>query len=145
MSELIALVAHARDGEHFTVKDTRPIHGSYAGEGRPFILFSESIDAGTADAIAALTGWYPAQGIGFAAMCNGDEDHRILAELALWLAGRLSGYVDMGGEPDLPAGLPGNAHALPYDTASGWEAHATLLDPTALAAWMRCQAFRMVK
>ena len=39
LKELVRMVGNESDGESFWVRDTRGIGGTYAGEGRPFILF----------------------------------------------------------------------------------------------------------
>ena len=145
VNELIGLVAVHRDGDSFDVKDTRPISGSYRGEGRPFLLFKELIDEEESGEIERVLEWTSVNQIGFAAMCNRAEDHRILAEMALWLAERLSGYVDLGGELPFPPMLPGKIFSVSYVTASGLQGQYMIIDVTALRAWMSCPEFRMVK
>jgi hypothetical protein len=42
------------------------------------------------------------------AMCNDEIDQRILGRMALWIAEKTSGFVDLGGCVELPpSGLPG--------------------------------------
>ena len=45
----------------------------------------------------AQVGYFPEQEIGLAAMCNRPIDHRILGHLALRLAERFEGIIDLGG------------------------------------------------
>jgi len=147
VGELVRLVAGPGPpyGDEFSVKDTRSIGGSYQGEGRPFILFTEPRDPEEIAEVERILGWASTGDIGLAAMCNRPQDHRILAEMALWLAERLAGCVDLGGEISYPPHLPGRAISIPYITANGVEAHYTLLDPPALRAWLSSPEFHMIK
>jgi len=112
-------------------------------------------------------GLIPDKGITLAAMPNNPEDHRILGELAICVAERLGGIIDMlglivprgvsfeewQGAPwsvvrarieAFTASMPGKAVAVPSE--GGWEAwpsHA--VDPEFLRAWMRHPEFHMIK
>jgi hypothetical protein len=140
--DLIGLVAGVREGDSFWVNDTRPIGGAYAGEGRPFLLFWEAREERELQAIEKATGWMPAQEIGLAAMVNTEQDHRILAELAIWLAERHSGVVDLGGEVPLVSQA---VHESLSSSGEDLTAVAHIARPDALRAWLGSPDFRMVK
>lgn len=145
VDDLILLVGIYRDEELFGVTDTRAVGGSYQGIERPFILCREPRDSEEIGVIEASLGRELSSEVGLAAMCNGDEDHQILAEIAIWLSERLSGYIDLHGTKKFPANLPGRICLIPYETASGHQAEYAVTDTTALRAWLSCTEFRMVK
>jgi hypothetical protein len=145
VDELIRLIGCYRDAESFGVTDTRAVGGSYEGIERPFILYSEQRDSGEIGVIEASLGQELSGEVGLAAMCNGDEDHQILAEIAIWLSERLAGYIDLEGTKKFPENLPGRICLIPYETASGHQAEYAVIDSTALRAWLSCTEFRMVK
>lgn len=139
---LVGLVASVRDGDSFWVHDTRPIGGTYTGAGRPFLLFREPRGEGELRALEKAIGWMPAQEIGLAAMTNTKDDHRILAELAIWLAERDSGLVDFGGD------LPPVSQVVEQPSSEVGQpsfAVAHIADPRSLRAWLLSSEFRMVK
>jgi hypothetical protein len=79
-------------------------------------------------------------------MCNQDVDHQILGDVALWLAEKTCGFVDLCGRLELPSsGLPGEIILIPYETAWGDQAESMLMDRVAFRAWLGCPQFRMVK
>jgi hypothetical protein len=143
--DLILRVANRREANSFWVHDTRPIGGTFEGEARPFLLFSEPRVEDDLDTFVKAVGWTPIQDNGLAAMCNRKEDHRILGEMALWLSERLSGVVDLGGY--VPAiselGLP--SVNVGYSMVTGDGAYCTVVGPAALRAWLASPKFRMVK
>ena len=146
IEELVTLTASSREKDWLSIADTRAIGGTYEGEGRPFIWFHESRDADDLRTIAEILRIEPQQEIGLAAMCSQAVDHQILGEIALWLAEKTAGFVDLGGYEDLiPPGIPGTVARVPYDTAAGWTAECMVLDRTAMHAWLASPAFRMVK
>lgn len=144
VEELIELVANDEDGDIFTVTDTRPIKGHYAGAARSFVFFRDSWDTEDIARIAQASGWNIDHEIGLAAIGDGPEDRRILGELALWLAERLGGYVDIGAALTLQGELLANAFLLPAVTGSVAD-HTTVFNPAGLAAWLASPEFRMVK
>jgi hypothetical protein len=115
----------------------------------------------------------PCAGIGLQALGNQKEDHRILGELALYLAKAFEGLVDFGGAllpPNYDAfcrnplffkqanwedvrepfeqwqqTMPGRIIAIPYQTASGrtWATH--IGDAEFMAAWLQHPGFHMIK
>jgi hypothetical protein len=144
VAKLIRLVAVTQDVDSIYVADTCKIDGFYKGSGRPFLFFSELQDTIVTIELASALGYESISSVGLAAMCSGAEDHRILAEMALWLAERLSGYVDMNGKLPFPSNLPGKIFALPYDTINR-QAQYQVIDAIALRFWLSCPDFRMVK
>lgn len=142
VDELMELVAAVREGDSFWVQDTRQIGGSYTGEGRPFLLFWEPREGGELRSLETKIGWVPEDEIGPAAMCNDPQDHRILAEIAIWLAERQSGIVDLGGE--LPF-LSQTVHDVSSVNALCPAAIAHLATPSALRTWLGSAEFKMGK
>ena len=105
--QIIEAVSEAVEGEDFWVASTIPIGGVFAGTGRPFFWTLEFVDRSDPesatspeefDQIEGFAGFAPEVEIGFCAMCNADEDHRILGEIVLACAERLAGAIDFDGE-----------------------------------------------
>jgi Family of unknown function (DUF6368) len=135
--------------------------------GRPFILRFGEEYAGEFDELAAsglpdVLGWAPVDAIGFAAMCNGEDDHRSLAELCLRFARQWDGLVDFCGTivaPDAPSSTTGRPPARRdnvqdlagvllttwYETANGMFASSQYGDAALLSSWLEHERFRMVK
>ena len=145
IDELVALTGSIEGRNDFSVRSTRAIGGLYEGEGRPFIWFMEPRVPEELSFITEALGFTPTCDVGLGAMCNQSADHQILAELALWLAERTAGFVDLGGTLSVPVGAPGRIVRVPYDTASGWESEYMVMDRVALRAWLACPTFAMVK
>lgn len=145
VDNLICLLGNERDGDSFWVCDTRKIGGTYVGEGRPFVLSSELRDEDELRVIGEAIGWVPLQEVGLAAMCNDAKDHRILAEMALWLSDRLSGVVDLCGEMPFASELGCQSARVSYQAAAGHTAYFSVMDPDGLRVWLASDAFRMVK
>ena len=93
-------------------------------------------------AIEEAVGWAPVQEIGLTAMCNDAKDHRVLGGMALWLAERLSGVVDLCGE--IPE-LDGQVAKVAYQAANGHTAYISITGTDGLRAWLASAVFRMVK
>lgn len=70
------------------VTDTRAISGDYRGEGRPFLFQAQQLNLEEAEqsSVRIELGFEPVGEFAILAMCNGQEDHRILAEMALHFA-----------------------------------------------------------
>lgn len=176
---MINSISSHREGRDFWVGDTRPIGGRYTGGGRPFLLsvsgpeeeFGEDAERYSAE-IGLAFGFRPVQDIGFVAMCNGTEDHRVLGEMCLWLARRFGGVVGFGGAllPRLPSalaerwvrgqlswddvrplhermveGMPGRlAECLTgVEPRNTWAIHTA--DAEFMASWLEHPSFHMVK
>jgi hypothetical protein len=145
IEELLRLLGATLDRESFVVSDTRSIGGTYQGDARPFLMGYEERDSEERAEAERILGWAASSDIGLAAMCNGPEDHRILAEIALWLAERLAGYIDLGGDLSFPTDLPGKVFHVPYAIDDGSQGWCTVVDAPALRAWLRCPQFEMIK
>jgi Family of unknown function (DUF6368) len=117
----------------------------------------------------AFLGYYPKQSINLFAGCKKKVDHRILGQLALRLAERYDGIIDMDGAITPPLRPDGNytldnypwhtleeisafVHAMPgrafesYYTVSPsrrWVSH--LVDTIFLRAWLEHPYFHMIK
>lgn len=181
LDEVIDLVGSKGEGDSIWVETTRPIGGSYEGLGRHFLAdviddsdrpwaegaWPAEIEETPAGFFERTFGLVPDEGITLAAMPNNPEDHRILGELAICVAERLGGIIDMCGlivPRGLPfkewrgapwsvvrarveaftASMPGKAVAIPYQTGSReWASHK--VDSEFLCAWMRHLEFRMIK
>src|SRR5262245_44836068 len=140
LERMIASVSGLVKGEDFWVQNTIPIGGSYRGQGLPFLL-----EIVPSDRITALEYWTalevePRGQVTFAAMCNGAVDHRVLAELAVWAARKLNGWIDLHGRIDWSmqwnGELPGRLRVGTYDACAG-PRDLFLIDADLLAAWLR--------
>jgi len=136
-------------------------------DGRPFcVMFGEDypgeLDDLADEGLPEILGWTPKAVLGFAAMCNADEDHRILAQLCIRFAKALGGVIDFNGpivagpslsgmEPAAPTRMEpygegrGVLLANPYPISGGRYGTAHYCDPDFLERWMNDPAFRMVK
>jgi len=133
-------------------------------EGRPFIvnLGLRSARELTEIDLSQLLGWTPEDKVGFAAMCNGAEDHRLLARLSLDLAEEAGGIVDFSGALSIgphiegaspsapmriskPEGLDGVLFVTSYKTVWGSFAAAHFGDVAFVRAWLADPRFHMVK
>ena len=136
-------------------------------KGRPFILsvgpqHSSELEVELEGGLALVLGWQPQDIISVAAMCNGDEDHRVLADVCVRLCECVDGIVSFGGriavgpvhdpsnglDPlriENPNGMPGVLYATAYETAAGSYATAHFADATFVRAWLMNADFRMVK
>lgn len=135
---------------------------SFSLADRPFILGFGEEHPGELQELGETTlprhlGWMPQGTMWLAAMCNGLEDHRLLAEVCLAIAERLDGIVDYGGvlrfDPlaqRLPSVLT-QAYEFPprYEGTLLAVPHGRLLvhysDCAFLRWWMQQAEFRMVK
>jgi len=155
IADLTQLATHIEDDD-FWLGDDHPFFFAF-GEDYPGLL-EELDDTG----LAALLGWRPQGILTFAAMCNGDRDHELLAELCIRFAEQLDGLIDFDGQlcigPDLggtspcpprridaPEGLPGVLYAVAYQTARGRYATSHYSDVAFLRAFLHDSRFRMVK
>lgn len=125
---------------------------------RPFILMvgpeypgamSEVLENG----LPELLGWLPEDVVTFAAMCNGEEDHRLLAQLCIDLAEKHAGIVDFGGhlsiDPRARNHEPGKAVRIENPSGVLGTLFATSCshygDVAFVRSWLRHADFRMVK
>jgi len=135
-------------------------------EGQPFLVsFGEAFPGAYEDlahGLPSVLGWSPQDEISLAAMCNGDVDHRLLAELCLRLVRAFDGIVSFGGQLAIGPSLSGANHVPPvrtenalgvrgllfatsYLTVNGDYATAHFGDGDLLEAWLQHPRFRMVK
>jgi hypothetical protein len=159
--------------DDFSVGDTRSVGGGYSGGGRPFSLstgLQPDWELEQLLQVHAEFGFLPVDELLVIAFCNGDQDHRILGELCVWLVERMGGIINFGGAlwPPVPAsagidflhadwrqvepyfqemvmGMPGRVSGLGYETQSGrqWVIHVA--DAVFARAWLDHPRFRMVK
>jgi hypothetical protein len=134
------------DGSSFSVFTTMTIGGSYKGKPRTifagFHLFDVEKDA--LGLISATFDYKPESELQVGAGCNDRVDHRVLAEVAAWLAERLGGVIDVG-DINLPFDHPGRHVKVYYDNGAGSVSSSHVLDATALRAWVKTNHFHMVK
>ena len=117
----------------------------------------ECEDADEAAHLRQALGYLPGTEIVLAAAVSGPENHRFLAQLAIAVARRYDGLIDLDGL--LPTGgpewknrsraiirtLPGRWHEIPYRTAGDEAAAYHVVDADLLTAWLQHSQFRMVK
>jgi hypothetical protein len=151
----LARVATDLEGDDFRV------------DGRPFIFaigpeYAEELSEIEESGLPAVLGWVPRDTVSFAAMCNQEHDHRLLAELCIALAEREDGIIDFGGclavGPNLsdsaaskplrlqdPEGLSGVLYAASHETSPGSFFTSHYGDAALARAWLHHPNFRMVK
>jgi hypothetical protein len=162
-TEAAELVRRARSACGRTSGDD----GQFWVEGRPFVVtigpeYPEMLTEVVQSGLPRVLGWTPSGVVTVAAMCNGPEDHRLLAQLCLALCQETGGVVDFGGTlpfgPDVegsaaaypsstanPAGLQGVLFSTSYETMAGSFATTHYGDADLLRAWLAHPTFHMVK
>ncbi|WP_437792253.1 DUF6368 family protein [Sorangium sp. So ce693] len=125
---------------------------------RPFILtvgpeypeaISEILEAG----LPEMLGWSPEDVVSFAAMCNDDEDHRLLARLCIDLAEAEGGVIDFCGQLAIGPPLDGLRDDKPVRVENPGGVTGVLFatmrshygDVAFARSWLRHASFRMVK
>src|SRR5262245_5469088 len=140
----------------------------FAIDGRPFMFWFGEGNQGELQelerrGLPEILGWRPADSVGFAAMCNGQLDHHILAEICVGGGERLGGIIDFGGTIGLvpvfpkeaphppmkivnPGGVPGLLYATSCEIEPG-RRYGTCHygDVTLLRCYLQLPSFRMVK
>jgi hypothetical protein len=136
-------------------------------DGRPFVATNGFVDPRmlaelVKSGLPSLLGWTPKGVVVVAAMCNGAEDHRLLAQLCLAICEETGGIVGFGGAlpfgADLdgrgparssrvenPAGLQGVLFSTSYETAGGSFATTHYAGAKLLRAWLEHPTFHMIK
>ena len=117
-------------------------------------------DAEDAACLTRAAGFSPVTEIVLAAAVNGEDDHRLLAELAVATARRYGGLISLDGLLPVPDGsdagradrsraliatLGGRWHEVAYHTAMGEVAAYHVVDADLLTSWLQHPHFRMVK
>ena len=158
----------------WVLRDPRALGMSESLKPGPMLVEPGPHEDDDVDETACLTRaahFAPGCEIVLAAAVNGADDHRLLAELAVLIARRYKGLIDLGGRLPVPApvgmpppaasdaadehrtggaretimALPGRWHEIPYRTAGGEVATYHVVDADFLAAWINHPLFRMVK
>ncbi|MFV2123262.1 DUF6368 family protein [Micromonospora sp. LOL_013] len=142
----------------------------------PMLIEPNAYEPDDADEEACLTraaGLLPITQIVLAAAVNGKDDHRLLAQLAVAIARRYGGLIDLDGTLPVPpppdvsalsalksgtgrrrweersratiATLHGRWHEIPYRTAWDEVAVRHIVDADLLASWLQHPLFQMVK
>jgi hypothetical protein len=137
----------ARIVDFISSKATRVEGDSFWVASRPFLWSTGEEYPGqlSEEDLSGLIGWQPKDQVIFAAMCNDEVDHRVLAELCIDVGYLLDGVVDFGGwlGDDITPKI-GQIWTSPYASVSG-PAFSHLGTPEFLEWWLEQPAFRMVK
>jgi hypothetical protein len=147
--EVIArrLDPQARRASTFNVTSTDIIGGAtQAGEPRPFgmALGTAGLDEADVWTAESLLGFRPDRAVHAFACVNASVDHRILGELALFLARHFNGLVDFGGTLGHVATPTGKLLTIAYaDSTIAETFHVA--DAPFLQWWLRQSDFHMVK
>jgi Family of unknown function (DUF6368) len=138
MVELIAVPAPWVSPRNFNTHDTRPIGGrEYASAPPPYCSPDPHRDEGDELQIHDLFGFWPEpEPFAIGVCCNGEDDHRVLADIAAHLAEETGGVIDFGSALPAAAELPGRTATI---CRNGWPGYQprTFLDGTAMRAWSR--------
>lgn len=131
----------------FRLADTALIPAkTRTGEPRPFgvALGEVGLDDAELATAADLLGFKPTVAVHAFAYANQQVDHRILGELALFLARKFRGLVDFGG--NLGALMPprGILVAIPYEASTRQETFH-VADVDFLEWWLQQAGFHMIK
>jgi hypothetical protein len=135
----------------FWISNGRLLGVDCCDRGRPFILvLGDSLSAGKINSVTSACAWAPKDQIGFAAMCNSDIDHILLAHLCLYFSEKFSGVVDFGGDLRHYTSDEGiltdvGVCATTYTSDAGESCVSYLLFPNGLRRWCQHPDFRMVK
>ena len=130
--ELVAEISEKIEGEHFWV------------EGRPFAYgcgsdYSEDLLEYVE--LSSLLGWQPKDMVGLSAMCNGDQDHRLLGRITLEIARHLNGVIAFDGPM---ARYTSDSKFIETNETLKY-GHGSILSVQNFEAWLSHPDFRMVK
>jgi len=153
LGHVIHAVSDTVCGDDFSVISTIPIGGSASFEGRPFVCvigvhgqplsFDYSDDE--LEQIHSVFEIRPTCAITFAAMCNQQIDHEILARLAQTVAIKLDGFIDLNGRIELDAKDHDGLHPIRYTNSLYANTTRHCCTPDFLARYMTFEFFRMIK
>lgn len=125
----IESISSRREGDDIWVGSTASIGGVVDTDGRWFIFSVDQINAREFDyeeeeliQLEQSIGYRPSHVISIAAMCNGNEDHRILGEIVFYFAQLLDGMIDFHGAilPSAPSLTGRNKDILWLYTQASW-------------------------
>ena len=159
----------------WVLRDPRPLGMSEPLQTGPMLVEATPYEEDDAEEMACLTraaGFTPRSEIVLAAAVNGQDDHRLLAVLAVAIARRYRGMISLDGllpapsPPSVVAAAAGNSstrhqtraeqsatimtlrgqwNAIPYRTAAGEVATYHVVNADLLISWLEHPQFRMVK
>ncbi|HKR62924.1 MAG TPA: DUF6368 family protein [Thermoanaerobaculia bacterium] len=132
----------------FHVETTIPIGGTVeAGEGgRPLVAGFEDplFEEGEGESLQSSFGFVPAAIISVGAMCNDRVDHRVLGELAVYLAQHFGGIIGFNGALGVARVVHGKLAEIRYEV-EGRRLFAHVGDVAFMHGWLRDPAFHLVK
>lgn len=122
----------------------------YSIEERPFLYTEGPETDGTLEvyieeAVPEVIGWIPQDSISFTAMCNSEQDHRILGELCLYFAREFEGLVDFGAALGELAEVKGTLFKIPYEQQNGFNLFYHIGDTAFMEYWLQHPGFHMIK
>ena len=140
-------------GDDFSVITTRPIGGDAEFAARPFVSSSGRIGDPLAFAyteselnqIRDLMGVSPIVSLTFAAMCNDQIDHEILARLCCYTAKKLDGIVDLNGTIACDTDEQSGLYEIEYQNHLYQIVSRQICRSDFLASYISHHDFRMVK
>ena len=141
------LDARAHSEKHFYVTSSVGIGGqARAEEPRPFglALGFAGLDRSEVQAAEAVLGFEPAHAVHAFAYANASIDHRILGELAVFLAHHFGGVIDFGGLLGPVTSPVGRLLTIPYSGSTLGECF-NIADAEFLQWWLQQDDFHMVK
>ncbi len=139
----------ASSTKDFHVGTTLSIGGSaISGEGaRPFsIRLAEPVETEEEESLRQIQdafSFWPIAEIQAAAGCNREIDHRILGELAAFLAKHFGGIIDFGGQLDTDCAESGKLLPVRYALAAGGQTSFHVGDLAFLKQWLVCCVIQM--
>ena len=141
----------ARSSTYFFVSNTANIGGTTDArrEPRPFGLYvgEPGLDDGEMEmfAIKSIVGFTPSVAVHVYAYSNSRDDHLVLAEIALYLAGRFEAVIDFGGNLGELDWHPGWIAEIPYEVSESRSATYHVSDVRFLESWITDEYFHMIK
>jgi hypothetical protein len=141
------LDSQARSADNFHITNTAVIGGTTrVNEPRPFglALGPPGLDESELRTTETLLGFTPPRTVDAFAYANAEIDHRILGELALFLARQFDGLVDFGGTLGSIHAAHGTLYAIPYEGSTLAETFH-VGNTEFLEWWLQQAEFHMVK
>lgn len=149
----VSLCGVIRDLSDLHVVSTRGIGGTFQArtpeDSRPFGMSRSDLDPEEETAAPALShhfGVQPCSRVDVYAFCNAAIDHRILGEIALYLALENRGsVVSFGGDLSAHERVGGTLVSIGYETVSATTALASYGDVEFLRRWLLHGDFHLIK